>query len=168
VRIGIIVYSVTGHTLTVATSLQEVLSVVGHEVRLEQLEVAGWVNPGATDGPLANAPAIEEYDALVFACPVRGGTPAPPMANYLEQIPSLHGKRVACLVTGFFPTAWGRDQTLAQMAETCAAKGATVCGSASMRWPSLRRKRRIAEAVDSVSRSLQVPGHGGAAAQEPV
>jgi multimeric flavodoxin WrbA len=94
---------------------------------------------------------VDGYDALVFACPVRGGTPVPPMRVFLEQIPSLAGKWVACLVTGFFPAAWGRDQTLAQMQALCESKGAIVSGTGSVGWTSLRRKHEIAEAVDHVS-----------------
>jgi multimeric flavodoxin WrbA len=154
-KIGIMVYSMTGHTLSVATELQEALSVAGQDVHLEQLRVAGPVHLGTTDVPLETVPEIEPYDALVFATPVRGGTPAPPMASYLAQLPSLQGKRVACLVTGVFPAGWGRNQTLAQMAETCTSKGATVCGSASVWWWSLRRRKQIAAAVDDLASCLR-------------
>jgi hypothetical protein len=65
------------------------------------------------------------------------------------------GKRVACLVTGVFPAGWGRNQTLAQMAETCASKGAAVCGSGSVGWWSLGRRRQITEAVDSLTSCLE-------------
>lgn len=150
-KIGIVVYSMTGHTLSVATKLQETLSAAGHDVRLEQLRVTGPVSLGATDAPLETVPAIDPYDALVFAAPVRGGIPAPPMASYLRQLPSLEEKRVACLVTGVFPAGWGRNQTLAQMAETCTSKGATVCGSGSVGWWSFRRRRQITEVVDRLS-----------------
>jgi hypothetical protein len=65
------------------------------------------------------------------------------------------GKRVACLVTGVFPAGWGRSQTLAQMEETCASKGAAVCGSGSVGWWSLGRRRQITEAVDSLTSCLE-------------
>jgi len=112
------------------------------------------VSLGATDALLETVPEIDLYDALVFATPVRGGTPAPPMASYLEQITSLVGKRVACLVTGVFPAGWGRNQTLAQMAETCASKGAAVCGLGSVGWWSLGRRRQIAVVVDDLASCL--------------
>lgn len=69
----------------------------------------------------------------------------------IPDTPSLAGKPVACLMTGLFPAAWGRDQTLAQMKERCESKGATVAGTGSVRWTSLRRRHEIAEAVDHVS-----------------
>jgi flavodoxin len=153
-NVGIIVYSRTGHTLSVAVKLEEALSAAGHTVNLAPVEAAGPVKPGATDVPLKTRPAIEGYDALVFAAPVWGGRPAPPMAAYLEQLPSMEGTQVACLVTGFFPPGLGRNQALARMTETCTAKGATLCGTGSVGWLSLNRKRQIARVVAGLSRRL--------------
>ena len=150
-NIGIIVYSHTGHTLAVAERLKETLSAAGHSVSLERLETVGPVALGATDARLKNKPEIDGYEALVLGTAVRGGEPAPPMAGYLDQLPSLEGIRVACLATGFFPAQWGQNQTLAKMAEVCASKGATVCGSGSVRWPALRRKRRTSEVVEEMA-----------------
>jgi len=150
-NIGIVVYSRTGHTLSVAMKLKEKLSAAGHMVTLEQLETAGPVSLGTTSAALKTMPAIETYEALVFGSPVQGGVAAPPMMSYLEQVASLEGKKVACLVTGLFPAGWGRNQTVAQMKESCESKGATVCGAGSVGWLSLRRKRQISKVVDSLS-----------------
>lgn len=151
-NIGIIVYSQTGHTLSVAAKLEEALSTAGHAATLERLEPAEPARPGATDVRLETAPDVDAYDALVFCSPVWGGTLASPMASYLGQVASLEGKRVACLVTQLFPPALGGNQTLAQMKEICESKGATVCGSGDVSWLHLRRRQKIAEAVDSLSR----------------
>lgn len=150
-NIGIVVYSHTGHTLSVATKLKGKLSADGHTVTLEQLETVAPLKMSDTTAELKVMPAIDAYDALVFACPVRGGTPAPPMRVYLEQIPSLAGKDVACLVTGILPFAWGRLQTLVTLKEMCESKGATVLGMESVWWLSLVRRRRISEVVDHLS-----------------
>jgi flavodoxin len=149
--VGIIVYSHTGHTLSVARKLEEGLSADGHGVTLEQLEIAGPVNPSATTAALKTRPAIDPYDALVFASPVNGGRMSAAMNGYLEQIPSLQGKKVVLLLTHFFFRGWGAEQTIAQMTEVCQSKGATVSGSGTVRWTSLRRRRQIARAVDSLS-----------------
>ncbi len=150
-NIGIVVYSLSGHTLSVAMSLQEKLAAAGHTVTLERVEIEGPAKVSAERTPLKARPAIDPYDAVVFACPVRGGLPPPPMASYLQQIPSLHNKKVACLVTHFFPRAWGANQTVAAMKGLCESKGATVCESGSVRWFSLGRKRQIAQVVDNLS-----------------
>jgi flavodoxin len=153
-NIGIVVYSQTGHTLSVAGKLLEALAATGHTVNLERVETAEPEKPSAPDVPLKTKPEIASYDALVFGSPVRGGALPLPMTRYLEQIASLRGKKVACVVTGIFPAGWGRNQTIAQMVEVCESKGATVCGAGSVGWWSLGRRRQIAEVLDSLSRSF--------------
>jgi len=160
-KIGIVVYSHTGHTPAVAERLQEALSAVGHSVNLERLEAVGPAALAATDVRLKNVPQIDGYEALVLGTAVRGGQPAPAMASYMDQLPSLEGMQAACLATGFFPAQWGRNQTLAKMAEVCTSKGATVCGSGSVRWPSLRRKRRTAEVVEEMAGLFPCQGQDG-------
>jgi len=150
-NIGIVVHSQTGHTLSVAGKLKERLLEAGHAVTLEQVEPSGPAKPGAENVQLKTKPEVDAYDALVFGCPVWGGTMSSAMTSYLEQATSLQGKKVACLVTHFFPRGWGGNQTISQMKEVCESKGATVCGSGSVSWFPLSRKRRIAEVVDDLS-----------------
>ena len=146
-NIGIIVYSLSGHTLTVATRLKDKLAANGHSVTLERVETVGPAKPQFENAELKTKPPVDAYDALVFACPVRGGTIPPPMKRSMEQIPSLQEKQVACLVTHFFKREWGANQVLVAMRELCESKGATVLGVNEVRWFSLRRKERIAGMV---------------------
>lgn len=150
-NIGIIVYSLTGHTLTVATRLKEKLAADGHSVTLERVETVGPPKPQFENAELRTKPVLDGYDAVVFACPVRGGTVPPPMKRYLEQIPSLQEKQVACVVTHFFRPEWGANQVLAAMREICEAKGATVCGVGDVRWFSLHLSQQIAQVVGELS-----------------
>ena len=151
-NIGIVVYSQTGHTLSVAMKLEEALSAAGHVVKLERVEPSGSAKPGTANVSLKARPEVDAYNALVFCSPVWGGTPASPMASYLEQVASLQGKKVACLATHFFPSGVGGNQTLAQMKDICESKGAAVCGVGSVNWFRLGRKRKIAQVVDSLSK----------------
>ncbi|MGC9395083.1 MAG: flavodoxin family protein [Anaerolineae bacterium] len=151
-KIGIIVYSLTDHTLTVANRLKEKLLADGHEVTLERLETVGPAKAQVENAELKTKPVTDAYDALVFACPVRGGTIPSPMKRYLEQIPSLRDKKVACFVTHFFQRAWGANQVLAAMRTLCESKGATVRGVGDVRWFSLHRKQQIARVVEELSR----------------
>jgi menaquinone-dependent protoporphyrinogen IX oxidase len=153
-NVGIIVYSQTGHTLSVAAKLEEALSAAGHAATLERVKPSGPARPGAKDLQLKTKPDIDAYEALVFCSPVWGGTLASPMASYLEQVASLQDKKVACLATHLFPPALGGKQTLAQMENICASKGATVCGSGSVGWLRFGRQRKIAEVVDGLSKSF--------------
>jgi flavodoxin len=155
-KIGIIVYSQTGHTLSVAVALQEKLTAGGHVVNLERVEASGPVKPGATDVQLKTRPKVGAYDALVFASPVWGGAMAPPMTSYLEQVTSLQGKRVVCLVTHLFPNGLGANQTFNQMREVCVSKGAVVCGWGGVGWPRFGQKRRIAAVIDDLAGCFKV------------
>ena len=154
-NIGIIVYSRTKHTLSVAMQLKKALSAAGHAVNLEQVEIFEPDKPGVAVVQLKTRPETAPYDGLVFASPVRGGAMPPAMSSYLEQITSLQGKKVVCLVTHFFPPEWGANQTLNQMKEICESKGATIYGSGEVGWPRMGLKRRIADVVDSLSRMIE-------------
>lgn len=151
-NVGIVVYSLSNHTLTVAESLKEKLLADGHSVTLERVETVGPPKPQFENAELKTKPPVDAYDALVFACPVRGGTIPPPMRRYLEQIPSLQDKQVACLVTHFFKREWGTNQVLAALRELCESKGATVRGVGEVRWFSLQREQQIAQVVEDLSR----------------
>lgn len=155
-RIGVIVYSHTGHTWAVASQLSERLRSLGYECVLERIETENPPDP-REDGVRPGAPPLgPEYDRVVLCCPVRGGLPAPPMEAYLSRVDSLTGTKVACLVTGFFPVAsWGRNQSLARLREVCESKGAAVFGTSSVGWFSLRRREHIAQAVDAIVGCLE-------------
>ena len=149
--IGIIVYSHTGHTLSVALKLKEILSKKTHNVTLERLQTRVPLTMTALTAELKTIPNIESYDAVILGTPVRGGEPSPPMKAFLEQIDSFDGKMVAILVTGFFPFDWGRKQTIVSLETICRSKDAELCGSVSVRWLNLKRKRQITKVLDSVS-----------------
>jgi len=136
-KIGIVVYSQKGHTLSVASKLAEKLSSLGHRTSLKRLEGEDF--------------KIDEFEAVIFCSSVHGGEPAQQMKDYINRIPSLEGKKVACMATGVFPAGMGRNKTLESMKRLCESKGATVCGVASVgRW-SLKRSVQIREAVESIA-----------------
>lgn len=151
-QIGIILYSQTGHTRRVALLTQDKLNASGHAVTLHTLEPVG--QPGFSQdaqAPLQSIPSVEAYDALIFAAPVWGGNPAPPFLTFLNHTPGLQGKRVACLVTGFFPAQWGCVQAIAKMNEIAQSKGAQLLGSASVTWFSPTRGRQIKQAAEKLA-----------------
>ena len=151
-KIGIIVYSRTGKTLSVATKLRDRLSAVGHSVDMERLVVAGEDRMGVQVVQLESIPDVGKYEAVVFATPVQGGAPSPAMRSYLAEVASLEGKKVACLVTEGFPFPWmGGNQTIRKMVGTCESKGAAICGTGIVNWTSLRRARKITVVVDRLS-----------------
>ena len=152
-NIGIIIYSQTGNTHSVALKLKEKLSAAGHSANIERVEISGELGPGVTNSQLKTRPEVDTYDALVFGAPVLGFSLSPVMKSYLTQIASLKSKKVACLVTEFFPFPWmGGNQAISQMKKICESKGAAVCGSGIVNWSRARRDQQIIEVVDRLSR----------------
>lgn len=150
-NIGLIVYSQTGNTLSVAERLKEALARAGHTVAVERVEA----EPGQPL-KLKTAPDPRKYDAVLFGSPVHAFSLAPAMRAYLAQVPALEGKRVAGFVTQGLPFAWlGGNRALRQLRRACEAKGGTFCRSGLVTWSRKSREGQIAGLVDRLSRCLQ-------------
>jgi len=148
-KIGMIVHSQTGNTLSVAKKLEENLSAAGHEVTLEHLKTVGGVAPGAKDVQFESVPSTEGYDALVFGSPVQAFSLAPGMSAFMKQLPSLQGREVALLVTQALPFKWmGGNRAVRQMTKHCEGLGASVCESGIVNWANKRREEMITEVAD--------------------
>ena len=151
-NIGIVVYSWSGHTLSVAEKLKEKLAADGHSVTLEQVAVVGERKQGARDFQLETLPDVTPYDAVVFGSAVEAFSLSPVLTAYLRQIGSLEGKRVACLVTQQFPYAWmGGNRAIGQMRRLCQTKGGTIVGSAVVNWAKSRREKTTALAIERLA-----------------
>ena len=151
-NIGMIVYSQTENTFSVAQKLQEKLATAGHSVTLERIEVIGDVAPGQAV-QFKTVPDAAPYEALVFGGPVQAFSLNPVTKEYLKQCAPLDGKPVACLVTQAFPFPWlGGNRAIRQMRKLCEAKGATVRGTGIVNWMKKRREEQIVEVTDELSR----------------
>ena len=145
-KIGMIIYSQTGNTLSVAQKVEEKLSAAGHDVTLEHLKTVG---EGPTNVEFESIPSTEGYDALVFGSPVQAFSLAAGMATFMKQLPSLRGKQVGLLVTQAFPVPWlGGNRAVRQMTRACEAVGATVCESGIVNWNNKAREDMIVEVTD--------------------
>lgn len=134
-KIGIVVYSQTEHTYSVAQKLQKRLQEKGNEVELERVVMKGEVHPGSKDMEFEIIPDVDEYDALVFGSPVQAFSLARPMKAYLEQIPSLQGKKIALFVTKGVRFNWtGGNQAIAKMKKISQSKGGSIVGTDIIVW----------------------------------
>ncbi len=154
-KIGIIVYSVSGHTLDAAQHLRDHLVAADYSVSLERLELVGPQRVNNEQAALKSNPLLANYDVVVLCTPVRGGTMAPPMRRFLEQLPALKDHRFALLVTHFFRPAWGADQTIAALRNACEARGARVIGAASVRWSGIDRAGQLKQALDTLTETIR-------------
>lgn len=143
-NIGIIVYSQTGNTLSVAERVEKVLKEVGHTARVEKIEVEG-------EGyavKLTSAPDVAPYDTVIFATPVHGFSISPPMKIYLSALSDLSGKKVYCFVTQQLKKDWmGGNRAIKQIREACRKKGADIINSGIVHWSDDLREKQIEDVV---------------------
>lgn len=155
-KVGIIVFSQTGHTLSVAKKLEENLVNNGQTVTLEQVEIKAEMQDKANKSfELVTAPSPEPYDSVVFAGPVEAFNLSRVMKAYLAQVPDLKGKNIAFLITQFFPYRWlGGKQAVNWMKKTCEAKNGTVKGSGIINRSNRRSEQMIADAVEGLTKNI--------------
>lgn len=148
-KIGIIVHSHTGNTLSVAERIKEQLTASGHNVTMEKVLALKDDEPQYANVKFENKPGIEGYDVVFFGCPVRGFSVSPIMHAYLEQLSGLQEKKIICFLTQQFPWKWaGGNHTLRQMDRICSSKGGKVIGLGGINWSRKTRDQDIIELVN--------------------
>ena len=150
-KIGIIVYSITDNTYSVAQKLSENLSAAGNEVEIESVNMVGGNKPQSKDIEIENPPDVSSYDALIFGAPVHAFSLAPAMRVYMEQISSLQDKKIALFVTKGLRFDWtGGTRAIGQMKKICQAKRGIVYGTGIVVW-NKQRDKKISELVEKFS-----------------
>lgn len=144
-NIGIIVWSATGNTRSVAESFAEALRGNRHTVTLELISIDA---PDPAKRPeswnLTKTPETEPYDAIVFGAPVEAFSLSGVMSRYLSDIDDLSKKPVFCYVTQFFPKPWmGGTNAVRQLARLVETHGGKPCGTAVINWSSKKRVLQI-------------------------
>lgn len=152
-KVGIIVHSHTGNTLSVAERLKEKLHEAGHLVNLEQV-IAINEDPSSTGNiQLKTIPDISAYNVLIFGAPVRGFSLSPVMKAYLAQLPEMPGKKIGCFVTQQFPYRWmGGTQAIKQLEKYCETKGKSIYETGIVNWSHKEREEKIIEVINKLSK----------------
>ena len=151
-NVGIIVYSHTGNTLSVAQKLEKALKAAGHEASIARVEPVNDDPQSGAPVSLKSAPDISLYDAVIFASPVRGFSLAPVMKLYLSQMSSMTGKKSYCFVTQHLKKAWmGGNHAVRQIKNACKAKGSDILSSGIVNWSGDARDHQINDIVRRLS-----------------
>lgn len=151
-NIGIISYSQTGNTKSVAEALKEKLSANGHTVSLEQVVPQGEVTPGMKEVNFKEKPDVSQFEGIVFASPVQAFRLAAPMKAYLSGIGPLKDKRIGCFVTKQLPWKWtGGNKALKQMKKLCGSQEGTVLGEEIIFWSSDEKEEMIKNCVERLA-----------------
>jgi flavodoxin len=153
-KIGIIVYSETGHTLQVATALAKRLEVANHQVTIEAIAIDG---ASSKEHPtLTNAPKTNGYEVLCFASSVQGFSLAPAMKTYLEGLERLSHSIVVCFLTQHFKKAWlGGTRSLNQMKQGLIAKGANSISDGIVHWSAKDKDAQIVQLVERLAMAIE-------------
>lgn len=151
-KVGIIVYSITGNTLSVAERLEKTLAARGHTVEIKRVEAENEQSKPSVPITLKTAPDISPYDTVIFASPVHAFSLAPAMKLYLSQISALNGKKTHCFVTQQLKKAWlGGNHAIRQISSACKAKGGSMISTGIVNWSGDNRERQIEDIVAALS-----------------
>jgi NAD(P)H dehydrogenase (quinone) len=122
-NIGIIVYSQTGNTLSVAQRIAETLSAAGHSAEVRQVTIEKQEKAEASV-KLKDIPPVDGFELLIFGAPVQAFSLCAPMALYLKQLPPIGGLPVGCFITQGLNKKWmGGNRAYKTMSKRLLAKG---------------------------------------------
>jgi len=152
-KIGIIVHSYTGNTLSVGERLKKVLEGAGHSVDLNKVTAFNEDPKYTGQVALKDKPDILEYDYVIFGAMVRAFSLSPIMKEYLIQIPTLKDKKVGCFVTQYFPFKWmGGNRTIKTIKKLCNDKDGTVVKDGIINWCKKDRDATIDQLIKDFSK----------------
>ena len=151
-KIGIIVYSYTNNTLTIANQLKAALLGKGYDVEIESINAMNE-EPNNTHIVLTQSPDITQYDKVIFASCVRGFDCAPILKEYLKNLNSLNGLKCAGFVSQYFPwDALGGNQAIKRMQSLVESKNGQFY---SLRSVHVKSRQKVNQINDLCNKSIQ-------------
>lgn len=155
-KVGIIVYSKTGNTLTVAERISSQLEADGIAVSVGRFS-AETLPQSNKPVRLTAVPNPNGFDAVIFGAPVQAFSLDPAMALYFEQINSINPKNVFCFVTQYFKKPWmGGNHAIKQMLALLNKKGITAKSLGVVNWSSEQREEQILQIMRQCSHAFKV------------
>jgi flavodoxin len=147
-KIGIIVYSKTGNTLSVAEKLGKTLTEAGHDAVIQRVKVNKDEKGSSGKLSLTANPDVSNYDAVVFAAPVHALSLASAMKLYLNQVKDLSDKKVYGFVTQHF---MGGSCAIRKLKSLCQEKGADLKTTGIVNWAKRKRENQIEQIITKFS-----------------
>ena len=154
-KIGIIVYSKTGNTYSVAAKIRDVLQTKGAEVTLERFmaeTAAGSNKPiGLTYRPMCGG-----YDTLIFGAPVQAFSLDPAMKMYFDEIFDLEKVPTGIFITEQLKKAWmGGNRAARQLTALLKRKGNTPINLGLVNWSSEQKESQIDAIVERCVKMIE-------------
>lgn len=155
-KIGIIVYSQTGNTLSVAEKLKERLTQRGDSAEILRVVAEGDDYQSKTPFRLVEMPDPLGFDAVVFASPVQAFSLAQVMVLYFRQMPAPDADKVLFFTTQHLKKPWlGANHAIRQARALLLEKGTLLAASGSVQWTSEKREEQIIALVDKFAEELK-------------
>lgn len=155
-KIGIIVYSQTGNTLSVAEKLKERLTQRGEAAEILRIVVEGDDVQSKTPFRIVEAPDPRGFDAVVFASPVQAFSLAQAMVQYFRQMPAPEAEKVLFFTTQHLKKPWlGANHAIRQAKALLLEKGTLLAQSGSVQWSSEKREEQINNLVEQFLSALK-------------
>lgn len=152
-KVGCIVHSQSGNTLSVTETMVKKLEQQGHLVTLERISAVNLDPESIGPIELATNPEVSQYDRLILAAPVQAFSLSPVMKVWLQTRPALQGKPVVCFVTEHFPYPWmGGKRAIKQFTQTCRALGAVIVETGVVNWTNKKRLEQIEDLSNRITR----------------
>jgi len=151
-KIGIIVYSYTNNTLTIANQLKTALSGKGYDVGIESIKAMNE-DPNNTHIVLTQSPDITQYDKVIFASCVRGFDCALILKEYVKNLNSLNSLKCAGFVSQYFPwDALGGNQALKRIQSLVESKNGQFY---PLRSVHVKSRQKVNQINDLCNKSIQ-------------
>ena len=151
-NIGIIVYSQTGHTLSVAEKIKATCVAAGHTAEIEQITIQKQEKADAAV-VLRDIPDTTKYDLLLFGAPVQAFSLCRAMMLYLKQAESMKGVPTGGFFTQGLPKLWmGGNRSWKQFRSLCQRRGADPVRLGHVHWKSEQRDEQIAAIVSAAAK----------------
>ncbi len=148
-KIGIVVYSATGNTLSVAERIKKALEAKGKKADLLRVTASGSSSQTIS---LISTPDLTGYDQLIIGAPINGFMLCRAMQMYLKSQGNMQGRTINCFVTQQLKHSFlGGNQGIRLMCELCETNGGTIQNTAIVHWSSPRRESEIETAVTMMS-----------------
>ncbi len=151
-KIGIIIYSQSGNTRSVAEKIKDKLVSSGHDAVIDEIKISGKIPAEQGKFEIDSSPSPGQYDALIFGAPVQAFSLNPVMKKYMESLPPLDGKNTVLFVTKRLPLLFaGGTGSIALMKKACETRGAKVIQTGMVVWAEKKRNQSIKENVDKIT-----------------
>lgn len=154
-KVGIIVYSKTRNTLSVAEKIRDALTAAGNEVTLERFMAETEVGTNKLIG-LTAKPHCSGFDVLIFGSPVQAFSLDPAMTMYMHQTGAIQAKKTICFITQHLPKPWmGGNNAMRQLLALLKAKGVSAQKAGIVNWSGKTKDEQIKAVVSYCENALQ-------------